>query len=362
MSSDLITVDNVSQLLPPPSAEHVLAVLRNGKNLEEYDYFPGQIAAVTGVVWGLDYHDLRSTSQVPLTSEDARILHRLATQLLDPCEPKKRHLPGRFRDRLVYIEGEPLVPPIPREVGGLVSSLFEQLEKWNEADSTLRGRFKAAAALHQFFVKIHPFIDCNGRVARLLADTFLIQSGRQGVCNWLGEIYYRLEADTGTSKACGRLPSSEYSRAIVATQRLRLNRWIHRFAYQPIPGYDPAEPGEEVKFGEIGDDYLLPLVIYMLGSAQVLEEEHLRRLFTEDADSQERTHRVKEQEEAIAAIGDYRKECTHKLRRIQEYLPEALEEFDIAPYVWSQVRMTPELAEAQHAHQLWMNFISPEVP
>jgi len=51
------------------------------------------------------------------------------------------------------------------------------LEKWIKTERDTMHPVRFAAMLHLKFVTIHPFIDGNGRVARLLMNTALIQDG-----------------------------------------------------------------------------------------------------------------------------------------------------------------------------------------
>jgi Fic family protein len=51
------------------------------------------------------------------------------------------------------------------------------LERWAEAERGGLHPVRFAAMLHLKFVTIHPFVDGNGRVARLLLNAALIQDG-----------------------------------------------------------------------------------------------------------------------------------------------------------------------------------------
>ncbi|MBU0629045.1 MAG: Fic family protein [Nanoarchaeota archaeon] len=80
---------------------------------------------------------------------------------------------GVYRLRKVHIEGASFIPPmpslIPRLMGDFLGWLEKNKEKMNIADY--------AALAHEKFVFIHPFIDGNGRCARLLVNLLLIQQG-----------------------------------------------------------------------------------------------------------------------------------------------------------------------------------------
>ncbi len=87
--------------------------------------------------------------------------------------------PGELRDRLVWIgpPGTPIsqatfIPPPPDRV----SELFSDWEKFANADLQMPPLLRCALMHYQFEV-IHPYLDGNGRVGRLLIPLYLIASG-----------------------------------------------------------------------------------------------------------------------------------------------------------------------------------------
>jgi Fic family protein len=52
-----------------------------------------------------------------------------------------------------------------------------QLDAWYGTEAQQFQPIKRAAMLHSLFVKIHPFIDGNGRTARLLMNLELLKTG-----------------------------------------------------------------------------------------------------------------------------------------------------------------------------------------
>lgn len=79
---------------------------------------------------------------------------------------------GEYRTVPVFISGSAhpvtAAADIPRAMEGLIH--------WEGTMDSLHP-VEAAALIHQKFVFIHPFIDGNGRVGRLLMNTVLIQRG-----------------------------------------------------------------------------------------------------------------------------------------------------------------------------------------
>ena len=83
--------------------------------------------------------------------------------------------PGSFRSRLNWIHGRhPLVadyvPPPPEEVGASMEALLRFIDSDNDMSILVR-----AALAHAQFETIHPFLDGNGRVGRLLISLMLHQ-------------------------------------------------------------------------------------------------------------------------------------------------------------------------------------------
>ncbi|MFZ2655698.1 MAG: Fic family protein [Victivallales bacterium] len=79
---------------------------------------------------------------------------------------------GKYRTVKVVISGTDYLPPFPGQVPGLMKSLVERIPEIEKNHPVV-----AAADLHTEFVNIHPFVDGNGRVARLLMNMFLIKYG-----------------------------------------------------------------------------------------------------------------------------------------------------------------------------------------
>ena len=80
---------------------------------------------------------------------------------------------GRYRDQQVFITGSKY--PVCK-----VERIAEEMEKlfaWVEAERDAWHPVEFAAQLHKRFVFIHPLIDGNGRLTRLLMNAALIQDG-----------------------------------------------------------------------------------------------------------------------------------------------------------------------------------------
>lgn len=81
---------------------------------------------------------------------------------------------GRFRQKRVTITGSRHVPPNYVVVPDKMDELYQQLEVWQAQDMH---PVEIAANLHFELVKIHPFVDGNGRTSRLVMSFWLMQNG-----------------------------------------------------------------------------------------------------------------------------------------------------------------------------------------
>ena len=80
---------------------------------------------------------------------------------------------GVFRKVNVTVAGAESVPPDSLQVTGEM----DNLEVWYNNSVSVLHPVELAARLHSDFVKIHPFIDGNGRTARLLMNLELMKAG-----------------------------------------------------------------------------------------------------------------------------------------------------------------------------------------
>lgn len=105
----------------------------------------------------------------PITQNDIRQIHRLILEGID------NENAGAYRTTEVVISGSEYKPPNHFEVPIEMSDLMG----WLEPLSTRLDDYaiQAAAAAHARFAQIHPFIDGNGRTARILMNLVLMRAG-----------------------------------------------------------------------------------------------------------------------------------------------------------------------------------------
>jgi Fic family protein len=102
-----------------------------------------------------------------ITEKHIKDLHRVFFFRIDPKNA------GKYRKQRVLITGTEFLPPLPDKVPALMESLSNEIPSLRKAHHPVR----FAAFLHRELVTIHPFMDGNGRTARLLMNLALLQDG-----------------------------------------------------------------------------------------------------------------------------------------------------------------------------------------
>jgi Fic family protein len=103
----------------------------------------------------------------PLAEEQILKLHKLFYALVDEDNA------GTYRKERVFITGTDYTPPAPDKMPAAMKKYVAEV-------SALRGAvhpIEYAALVHKGLVDVHPFVDGNGRTARLLMNLALIQDG-----------------------------------------------------------------------------------------------------------------------------------------------------------------------------------------
>lgn len=102
-----------------------------------------------------------------ITEIDILNLHAI---ILDKIDPKNA---GFYRHSNVFIQGSELKLPKWRDVPSLMKKVYEELNNQDKGIDAIYSSVK----IHYDTVRIHPFIDGNGRLARLLMNLRLIRGG-----------------------------------------------------------------------------------------------------------------------------------------------------------------------------------------
>lgn len=131
-----------------------------GKTLAEHLEATNHAAALRKVL------EIARSPVASLTEHIVLDLHAMILRGIDDANA------GRYRSIPVRISGSRVVLPNPAKVSALMSEFFRDLLAMSESHPV-----EIAAEAHYRLVTIHPFIDGNGRTARLLMNLILLQNG-----------------------------------------------------------------------------------------------------------------------------------------------------------------------------------------
>lgn len=102
----------------------------------------------------------------PISEWNIKNIHQLILKDID------NENAGRYRKENVTIKGANHIPPDYLKLPELMEKLIVNYNTWDKYHPIIK-----AALLHGELVKIHPFVDGNGRTSRLLMNLDLMNSG-----------------------------------------------------------------------------------------------------------------------------------------------------------------------------------------
>jgi len=151
----------------------------------------------------------------PLNQYNLLSIHGLILHGID------RNNAGCFRQVPVMISGSQHIPPQPWKIDKLMEEyfLFYQTEKEHTHPVIL------AAELHERLATIHPFIDGNGRTARLVMNLILLQAGYP-IANISGEMQARIDYYSALEKCNLEDNKSDFHALIITYVIVSLERLL----------------------------------------------------------------------------------------------------------------------------------------
>lgn len=142
-------------------------------------------------------------------------LHDLVVK--NTLKPELESQAGKYRSVQVYIRGVEWTPPKPADVPGEMGNLL----RWYSVNKNRLHPLVLAAYFHSAFEIIHPFVDGNGRVGRLLMNFILHRNGYPmiNIPNARKSTYYSVLQE---AQAKGNLrPFVEFLMALLREERVR---------------------------------------------------------------------------------------------------------------------------------------------
>jgi Fic family protein len=115
----------------------------------------------------ISYIEKLAQNQNPITQDDILKVHAILMRGIDDQNA------GKYRTGQVRITGATFIPPPAQQIHTMINELLHTISK-NPNELT---PIELAAFFHHKLVYIHPFIDGNGRTARLLMNIILIRNG-----------------------------------------------------------------------------------------------------------------------------------------------------------------------------------------
>ena len=125
---------------------------------------------------------------------------------------------GKYRNENVYITGAKHTPPEAIKVPELMEKLILNYNSWNNYHPIIR-----AALLHGELVKIHPFVDGNGRTSRLIMNMDLIKNGYVPVIIKKED---RLKYYEALDKAHTKKDYTDFIKLITKSENKMLDRYL----------------------------------------------------------------------------------------------------------------------------------------
>lgn len=163
----------------------------------------------------IDYIKELAQSKFALTEHDLKQIHAIVLKSID------KENAGAYRNLPVMISGSSYMPPQPY----LLSKLMEDYFIFYNENKDALHPIVLAAEMHERLVTIHPFIDGNGRTARLVMNLILLQHGYP-IANIKGDAESRKRYYTSLEKAQTQNDKSDFIQLIAEVVKESLEKYL----------------------------------------------------------------------------------------------------------------------------------------
>lgn len=139
--------------------EQILLDLEISRNISLREIFEAKnLAQVTNYIY-------KNRKELKINIETILLLHKMLMLNI------KDDIAGKFRQDGEYVRVGKYIAPDPKKIEVLINELLNNFQ--NSDKDILSG----ISEFHLFFEKIHPFIDGNGRIGRVLINLMLLKNG-----------------------------------------------------------------------------------------------------------------------------------------------------------------------------------------
>lgn len=165
----------------------------------------------------IDYLEDLIKDDNPITEWNIKNLHGIILKGIDDSNN------GRYRLENVRIVGANHIPPNFIKINELMEKLIINYKEWDSFHPIIK-----ASLLHGELVKIHPFIDGNGRISRLIMNLSLMKDGYLPI---IIKKEKKLDYYEALDKAHVNNDYSDFIKLIINEETIELNDYIELLKY-----------------------------------------------------------------------------------------------------------------------------------
>lgn len=163
----------------------------------------------------IDYVKDLVLRKVKIKEREVLMIHNLILRGIMPENA------GKYRSVQVMIKGSAHMPPQPF----LVMKKMEEYFEWYSTNKNLLHPVVLAAEMHERLVTIHPFIDGNGRTARLIMNLILLSNGFV-IANIKGDYATRMDYYAALEKVQTQNDKEAFLTFIAKVEKECLKRYL----------------------------------------------------------------------------------------------------------------------------------------